>query len=66
MPGVKIKCLPSASAALIFAALSVGLAMKKSVIGIVEPGAGPFPQVIPAEFLCSAGTKILKLPLLLT
>ena len=62
MPGVKIKCFPWARALLIVPRLSVGLAMKKAVIGIDEPGGGPLPQVIPAELLCTAGTKTLKLP----
>ena len=32
--------------------------MKKSVIGIDEPGAGPFPQVIPEEFRAAATLRI--------
>ena len=36
--------------------------MKKSVIGIDEPAAGPLAQVVPEEFLWNAGTKTLKLP----
>jgi hypothetical protein len=62
MPGVKIKCFPWARALLIVPKSSVGLAMKKSMIGIDEPGAGPLAQVVPEEFLCNAGTKTLKLP----
>jgi hypothetical protein len=62
MPGVKSRFWPWASALLIFCTLSVGLATKKSVIGIEEPGAEPLPQVVPEEFLCNAGTKTLKLP----
>jgi hypothetical protein len=54
MPGVKIRFCPRARATLIAFAESVGLAMKKLVIGIDEPGAGPFPQVIPEELLCDA------------
>jgi hypothetical protein len=40
MPGVRIKCFPWAKALLIAPKWSVGLAMKKSVIGIDEPTAG--------------------------
>ena len=47
MPGVKIKCFPWARALLIAPKSSVGLAIKKSVIGIDEPGAGTLPQVVP-------------------
>ncbi len=54
--------MPRARARLILIALSVGLAIKKLSIEIDEPAAGPFPQVIPEEFFCNAGTKTLKLP----
>ena len=63
MPGVSIKFLPRSSSKLILAALSVGFAMKKLAIGIDEPAAAPSCQVVPDEFVCSAGTKTLKLPL---
>jgi hypothetical protein len=46
---------------------SVGLAMKKSVIGIDEPGAGPLAQVVPEEFLCNVDspfTHFSPMPLL--
>ena len=36
-----------------------GLAMKKSSIGMDEPGVGPLPHVVPAELRCTAGTKTL-------
>src|SRR3979409_2050454 len=64
MPGVRIKFLPSANAKLILKTLSVGLAMKKSEIGIDEPAAGPFAQVTPEECRCNTGPKTLKLPVL--
>jgi hypothetical protein len=53
---------PIASAKLISAALLVGLATKKLSIEMEEPGAGPLAHVVPEEFLCSAGTNTLKLP----
>src|SRR5262245_13915467 len=62
-PGVKIRFLPLDSALLIDWMLSVGLAMKKSSIGIEWPGVGPFAHVVPRESTRAAGTKTLKWPL---
>ena len=50
---------PLARAALILTTGSVGLAMKNLSIGIDEPAAGPFDQVVPTESRRSAGTKTL-------
>jgi len=56
---VKIRFLPRASALLIVCASSVGLAMKKSSIGMELPAVVPLSQSAPIEFVCAAGTKTL-------
>ena len=58
-PGVKIRFWPRARALLIACASSEGLAMKKSSIGIDEPGVEPPSQSAPAELCSAAGTKTL-------
>src|ERR1043166_422597 len=62
MPGVRIRCLPSSSASLIFRAESVGLARKNRVSGIDVPAAGPAAHVVSTESRRSAGTKTWKWP----
>src|SRR3954452_21546520 len=60
MPGVKSRFLPRSSARLMSCALSDGLAMKKSEIGIARPGVWPAAHVVPREAVCAAGTKTLQ------
>src|SRR5215475_2047011 len=57
MPGVKIRCLPSASAALITCARSVGRARKNACSGTEVPAAAPLAQVVPTASRRSAGTN---------
>jgi len=46
-PGVRIRFLPDAKAAVMEAALSPGLAMKNDSIGIDVPGVAPPPKSFP-------------------
>src|SRR5215468_7105357 len=62
MPGVKIRCRPSASAALIVCAVSVGRARKNAWSGIEAPAAAPLAQVVPTESRLSAGTNTWNWP----
>src|ERR1044071_4552517 len=57
MPGVKIRCLPWASAALIACVASVGRATKNSRSGTDVPAAAPSAQVVPTASRRSAGTN---------
>jgi hypothetical protein len=59
MPGVNSRFLPSARAALMVAALSDGLARKKSASEMDYPAGLPPDQSVPLEFSRSAGTKTL-------
>src|SRR3954465_315987 len=62
MPGVKITCLPSASAALIRCAGSVGRARKNAWSGTGLPAAAPLAHVVPTELRRSAGTNTWNRP----
>ncbi len=55
-PGVKSRFLPAASAALMVAAESPGLAMKNCEMGSEDPAAPPA-QLVPEVFVRRAGTK---------
>ena len=58
-PGVRIRFLPSSSAASISPTGVLGLAMKNRCIGMADPGVGPLPQVVPTELCWTAGTNTL-------
>src|ERR1700749_510448 len=57
MPGVKIRCLPSASAVLIARAESVGRARKNARSGIEVPAVAPPAHVVPTASRRSARTN---------
>jgi hypothetical protein len=52
-----MRFMPSARAALIVAALSLGFAMKNVPIGSERPAVGPEAHVLPVESVRAAGTK---------
>ncbi len=62
MPGVKNRLHPLASAVLIVAAESVGLATKKLLIGSEVPGVLPLAQLGPEALVRSEGRKTRYLP----
>src|SRR5579871_6894297 len=62
MPGVNRRFCPAASAALICATVSPGLAMKKELIGREVPGVLPLLQLVPCRLAWLPGTKTFQLP----
>jgi hypothetical protein len=61
-PGVRIRFLPDASAALIVRTESDGLAMKKRSIGIASPSRLPVDQWVPDVPLFADGTNTAYFP----